>query len=385
MSTHVVIQSRSSSNRLPFKSLFKIDKYFAIELLYKRVYSKKYKTTVLTSHDNSDDYLCYLLNKKKIKFFRGNLHNVKKRFLSFSKKFKNDDIIVRLTGDNLLVDRNLVKYGLKNFISAKKNYLFIGNKFSNLPYGISVEIFRYSYLKKCKNFSKLDKEHVTYSFDKSKKNNIKIKDEKKEWKKINTTMDYLEDYQIVKKIFEKVNNPASISWKKIIDVFFKVFEKKIYNKNKFTLISNRSKNLTKKNVIDICSLKMQEWKYPLKEQLKYFKNNFKKNEINNMIYLNNHLVGYTLLKKKKFDIKKSYILIDTVIIDKDYRKKNLSNILMSFNNSEIIKSKLPSYLRCKDQHVEFYKKFYWKKVINAKYSNIKTLKNLNLMSFNLSN
>ena len=55
------------------------------------------------------------------------------------------------------------------------------------------------------------------------------------------------------------------------------------------------------------------------------------------------------------------------------------------NNSEIIKSKLPSYLRCKDQHVEFYKKFYWKKVINAKYLNIKTLKNLNLMSFNLSN
>jgi len=30
------------------------------------VYSKKYKTIVLTSNDSSDDYLFYLLNKKKI-------------------------------------------------------------------------------------------------------------------------------------------------------------------------------------------------------------------------------------------------------------------------------------------------------------------------------
>ncbi len=104
-----------------------------------------------------------------------------------------------------------------------------------------------------------------------------------------------------------------------------------------------------------------------------------------MIYLNNRLVGYTMLRKKKINRNKSYILIDTVIVDKDHRNKNLSNILMNFNNSEIIKCKLPAYLYCKDEHVRFYKKFYWKKVFGIKNRYIKKLKNLNLMSFNLSN
>ena len=89
MKIYVLIQSRSSSSRLPFKSLLNIGKYFTIELLYKRLYSKAYNTIVLTSTDSSDDYFSYLLNKKKISFFRGSLLNVKKRFLSFSKNFNS--------------------------------------------------------------------------------------------------------------------------------------------------------------------------------------------------------------------------------------------------------------------------------------------------------
>ena len=179
------------------------------------------------------------------------MFNVKKRFLSFTKKFKNEDIVVRLTGDNLFIDKKLIKLGIKELITQKKDYLFISNKFSNLPLGISVEIFKYLYLKKNNNFSKLDKEHVTYSFDKHKNNSIKIREEKKFWKKIVCTMDYLENYHLIKKTFESIKNPLTISWRKLLKVMDKIKRKKVNYKNDFKLISIQSKKLTKKIIIDI--------------------------------------------------------------------------------------------------------------------------------------
>ena len=377
MKTHVLIQARSSSSRLPFKSLLKINSFFIVQLLYKRVFSKKYKTTILTSLDKTDDYLYYLLKKNKLNCYRGDLSNVKKRFLSFTKNFKNEDIIVRLTADNIFIDKNLVKFLVQQLINKKKNYLFINNKFSNLPYGISLEAFKYSYFKNNKNFSKLDKEHVTYSFDKSKQNSIKLNNEKKIWKKLNLSIDYLENYQFIKKIFKKIKNPTTIRWFKLCTFFEKSPVKNIYTKD-LKVLSLRSKELTNKKILEICTLKMQEWKFPLKEQLRYFKFHYNKNDINNLIYIKKKLVGYTMLKKKKY---KGVLvnLIDTVIIDKNYRKKNLGSILMNLNNSEICKYKLPSYLLCKSKELSFYNKFYWKKLNDKKIPYFNENKKLKLM------
>ena len=60
----VLLQSRSSSERLPFKSLLQIRNIPIVNFIYKRIKSKHYKITVLTSNDKSDDYLCWLLKKK---------------------------------------------------------------------------------------------------------------------------------------------------------------------------------------------------------------------------------------------------------------------------------------------------------------------------------
>tara|TARA_B100000787_G_scaffold169850_1_gene162559 strand:- start:366 stop:1286 length:921 start_codon:yes stop_codon:yes gene_type:complete len=304
--------------------------------------------------------------------------------LSFSKNIKNEDIIVRLTGDNLFIDKNLIKLAISQIIKSKKDYLFIGNKFSNLPLGISVEIFKKSYFIKNNKFSEMDKEHVTYSYDKSERNSIKLKEEKKSWTKLVCTMDYLENYQSIKKAFESIKNPIKIHWEKISNILQKIEKrKKVTYENKFNLISLKSKNLTKKNIIDISNLKKQEWKFPLNSHVKHFEINFKKNDLNNMVYINNKLVGYTILRKKKLSKIKSYLLIDTVIIHKNYRKKNIGSILMNFNNNEIFKSKSDAYLYCKFQHIKFYKKFYWKKINKNFFSSSKNDKDLYLMHFYL--
>ena len=88
MKPRVLLQVRSSSNRLPHKCFLLIKKIPSIIYLYKRIKSKRYNTTILTSNDKSDDFLCYILKKYKIDFHRGNLQNVKKKIYHIFKERK---------------------------------------------------------------------------------------------------------------------------------------------------------------------------------------------------------------------------------------------------------------------------------------------------------
>jgi spore coat polysaccharide biosynthesis protein SpsF (cytidylyltransferase family) len=116
-----LLQIRSLSSRLPFKALLRISNIPSAILLYKRITSpRNYKTVILTSDDKSDDFLAKVLQHYNVKFSRGNLPNVKKRFLKYLEKYNDNDLIVRVTGDNIFVDRNLIKRCVNNFLKRKK-------------------------------------------------------------------------------------------------------------------------------------------------------------------------------------------------------------------------------------------------------------------------
>ena len=142
----------------------------------------------------------------------------------------------------------------------------------------------------------------------------------------------------------------------------------------YNLISLNTQKLKKDKVIQICKLKDSQWNFGIKSQLEWFKNNIKKNDIHNLLYIKSKLVGYTLLRKRSFNtknqIKKKYILFDTITIHKEYRNKKLSNLLMIFNNTIIKETGLFSFLICKNDLVGFYKKNNWIK-LNKK--NIKVI------------
>ena len=243
MKVYVLIQARSNSNRLPFKIILNINNYFVTELLYRRVKSKSYETVVLTSDNPTDDFFCYLLEKKKIPFVRGDLKNVKKRFINFKKNLSKDDIIVRLTSDNVFIDKLLIKSLLKKFLKLKKKYIFLNNKFVSLPYGLSVEIFKYSFLKYSKNNSQKDIEHVTYSFPKERKNSFIINPTKKRWLKLNCSIDYLNDYKKIKKIFEEIPNSLNVRWDTLCD---KLKGKRVKNGFDIKFFSSNSTKIKKK-------------------------------------------------------------------------------------------------------------------------------------------
>ncbi len=146
-------------------------------------------------------------------------------------------------------------------------------------------------------------------------------------------------------------------------------------KNKyFKLKSTKSNKLTKSEIRQICFLKNMQWKFGMKSQLKWFKYNIKKYDIHNLLYIRSKLAGYTLLRKRNYKIhdlskKISYLYFDTLVVDKKYRGRKLSKLLMNFNNRIIKKSGFSSFLVCSDEFVNFYKNNNWKK-LNRKLFNI---------------
>ena len=142
---------------------------------------------------------------------------------------------------------------------------------------------------------------------------------------------------------------------------------------KYIIHSKKTFELKKNVIIQICKLKNSFWKFGLKSNLDWFRNNIKKNDIHNLIFINFKLIGYTALRTRSLFKNKSkikYFYFDTLIIDKKYRFNKLSNILMHFNNQIILNNKKISFLICQKEMIKFYKKFFWK-LLNKKYFTIK--------------
>jgi hypothetical protein len=153
------------------------------------------------------------------------------------------------------------------------------------------------------------------------------------------------------------------------------------------LASKKTNKLTDKEIIQICNLKDTHWRFGLKSQVKWFKNNIKKNDIHNILKYKKKIIGYTLLRVRYFKIKllKKFLLFDTLIISKKYRDIKLSIQLMKFNNRIIRKNKKVSCLMCSKKMINFYKKFGWKIINKKKLKFFDHKFNSNFMVFNLKN
>lgn len=272
---YLLIQARTNSSRLFGKCLFKIKNKETILLLHDRVKSKNYKTVILTSDEKSDDYLSRILKKKKVNFFRGDLENVRDRFLKFASKLYMNDIIIRCTADNLFVDKIIITQLLKKFKKSKKEYLTINRKKSSLPYGLGVEIFTVKALKNSKVKLKSDLEHVTPPLLRNKNNieTLKFKNNINLFNK-RCTMDTLYDYFKIKFIFENYNNKTTTNWFKLCKDLKKIkkidIEKLIKNKfRKIILgtaqfgfqygINNQKKKIKMKDISEILNYAKQNY------------------------------------------------------------------------------------------------------------------------------
>ena len=226
MKIKVLLQARSFSKRLPFKSLHSIYGLPAVLLCVKRLSNTGAEVIVLTSNETQDDELVKLLVSFNIKVFRGSLKNVYERFIKATKNMKNDDIIVRATADNIFNDGYLIDQMYKKFKKEKLNYLSLSRN-HNAPKGIGVELIKLNILRSLskRKLSPSDKEHVTLSIRKKAefKKFIEFKDFKfkKIVSKIRVTIDTIEDFIKIKKFVEDQENFIGIKSKDLIRKFIK--------------------------------------------------------------------------------------------------------------------------------------------------------------------
>lgn len=201
-----IIQARMGSTRLPGKSMKLImgKPMLYYQLLQVRRSKKIDQIVLATTTLKKDRTIINFCKKNKIEYFAGDEKNVLKRYFFASLKYKAD-IIVRLTSDCPLIDPKIIDKGIGIFEKGKYHYVANTCPIAGATYpdGMDVEIFDFFSLSnahlKCKD--KNQKEHVTHFFRK-KKNGFKIFrfDLKSNCRSYRLTVDYIEDFVLIKKI-----------------------------------------------------------------------------------------------------------------------------------------------------------------------------------------
>lgn len=206
MKVLAIVQARMSSSRLPGKVLKKLGKSTVINNIVERASRAKLISGIIvaTSTDVSDDVLFDYCKNNDIICYRGSLNNVLERFYQCASRYEAD-IIVRLTGDNALIDSNIIDEAI-NCLLSKSNKDYVKYR-KGLPLGMEVEVFQKDALQKAYEISasQAEKEHVTLRMYNDKENfNWEIvgigKDE--DYSSLRWTMDTNEDYKLVSAIYD---------------------------------------------------------------------------------------------------------------------------------------------------------------------------------------
>ncbi len=124
--------------------------------------------------DNEEDHLLFeYLSGKRMKVFRGDGLNLVKRYYQCAREY-GLDVIVRITGDNPLVDPDTISRALELHLREKSDYTSTRiwdekNKkiVNNTAKGLSVDIFNYNALEEMvstRDLDDLEKEHIIYFF-----------------------------------------------------------------------------------------------------------------------------------------------------------------------------------------------------------------------------
>ena len=241
-----VVVARSKSKRLPNKALLKIGDTCVLEHLFKRLKSNGLKNIIFCTTKKSEDIrLTKIARKNKIKFYRGSEKNVLDRMMIPLNNIK-PDIVVRITGDDILFDYFYFKKALNFFL--KNNFDYVDHK--NLLSGAETEIIDFKVLNFIhRNFKDLDGTEYLTNYIVHNKDFFNIGSapvSKKHLARHSMTIDTKEDYIYVKKFIEKYykknNDYYNYTMDDLIDYVNKNPKKKIKASKKIENLNISLKN-----------------------------------------------------------------------------------------------------------------------------------------------
>lgn len=227
MKVSAIIQARMGSTRLPNKVMMMVMGRPLLGWMIQRVSqsSEINEIIIATTEKRCDDSIAEYSAQQGCYVYRGSEGDVLNRYYQAA-SIAEADIVVRLTADCPLLDPSIVDSLIKEFKARKVDFLSNSEPLpSSWPDGMDVSVMSYSALKRAhKNAKKpSEREHVTFHFW----NNplefscIRI-DRNVDLSNYRITIDYPEDFEVIKTIIEhfeklKVGSMSSIPMDRILD------------------------------------------------------------------------------------------------------------------------------------------------------------------------
>jgi spore coat polysaccharide biosynthesis protein SpsF len=172
---------------------------------------------VATSENEENDEIIDFCSKHEQKYFRGSEEDVLSRFISVAKTEKAN-VVIRLTGDNPIIDVTILEKTIKQHIDSSSDY----TNTTGLPLGMNFEIISGLALQSVSGDATPDeKEHVTLYFKnrgRYKKKQIDIS-RFKELAGLRLTVDYPEDYLVVSHVLSNLEGDRLPSLQLVKDVY----------------------------------------------------------------------------------------------------------------------------------------------------------------------
>ena len=219
MTSVAILQARTNSLRLPCKVLLPINQTPIVVLAAQRAANTGRDVIVATSNESTDDALSETLKNYGIPYYRGSLNNTLERVVFALDDYSDETLVFRLTADNVFPDGKLLDEIEKDFKERELDYLCCNGINSGLPYGMSAELTLLGHLREAlKNTaSPYDLEHVTpYIRRKFGESHFE------KYKNLNKglyrcTVDCLDDYLNIQKVFSEILDPVNISSLELIN------------------------------------------------------------------------------------------------------------------------------------------------------------------------
>jgi spore coat polysaccharide biosynthesis protein SpsF len=208
----IVVQARVSSSRLPGKVLLPILGKSLLFRMIERLKQSKYlaKIIIATSSEPTDDAIEQEANLMDVPCFRGSLDNLLDRHYQAALKYEAE-IVVKIPSDCPLIDPKIIDKVFDFYFENEGKYDFVSNLHpASFPDGNDVEIMTFDCLKTTwqEASQPFELEHTTpYIWENPKLfsiGNYTSKNRSDLSMLYRFTIDYQEDYEFIKRVFEEL-------------------------------------------------------------------------------------------------------------------------------------------------------------------------------------
>lgn len=210
MKVDIFLSTRNKSTRLPGKVLLQIKEKSITEHLIDRLRTVKNVSQIIlcTSTNQDDNALVEIAKNNKIEFFRGSEEDKLERYRMAAEKFDTDFMII-VDGDDMLCEPSFMERCIKEFEDTGADYITVKDApVGTVPFCIKAAAL----IKACRLKNQANTEIFESCFTDSGLFKVRYVTAQGKLKRpdIRLTLDYKEDFELIRTIFERLYSPGTI-------------------------------------------------------------------------------------------------------------------------------------------------------------------------------